>query len=109
MDCDGLAVYHVPCSRRVAGSSLPQAHGRRLGGTGGTVPQNLRWGTDGPCIRPSNILRSSVIGCVAKYELTKSVLEEFLSEIEVFRQEKEWEGETVKTGKKAKDRQNTKR
>jgi len=46
---------------------------------------------------------------VAKYELTKSVLEEFLSEIEVFRQEKEWEGETVKTGKKAKDRQNTKR
>ena len=31
---------------------------------GGTVPpQKLRWG-DGPCIRPPNISRSSVTGCV---------------------------------------------
>ena len=36
----------------------------------GTVPPNLRWG-DGACISPSNILRSSVIGCVRKYELSK--------------------------------------
>jgi len=26
---------------------------------------------DGPCIRPPNISRSTVIGCEAKYELTK--------------------------------------
>ena len=41
-------------------------------GTGDGPSQNLRWG-DGPCIRPPDILRSSVIGCVAKYELTKKV------------------------------------
>src|SRR6218665_3907000 len=41
--------------------------GGDLGGTGGTVPQNLRWG-DGPCIGPPNILRSSVVGCACKYE-----------------------------------------
>jgi len=58
--------------------------GGDLGRTGGTVPQNLRWG-DGPCILPPNILRSTVIGCEAKYELTKKgVKEEFLSEMEVF-------------------------
>ena len=39
---------------------------------------------------PPNILRSSVIGCVAKYELTKKRCYEgmFCSEIEVFRKEK---------------------
>src|SRR6218665_4229608 len=34
------------------------------------VPPNLRWG-DGPCIRPPNILRSSVVGCARKYEQSK--------------------------------------
>jgi len=38
---------------------------------------------------PSNILRSSVIGSVAKYEHTKNgVKEEFFSEIDVFRKVK---------------------
>src|SRR6218665_479848 len=36
----------------------------------GAVPQSLRWG-DGPCIRPPNILRSSVVGCARKYEKSK--------------------------------------
>jgi len=36
-------------------------------------PKNLRWGgqRDGPCIRPPNIWRSSVIGSMAKYKQTK--------------------------------------
>ena len=39
--------------------------------------------------RPPNISRSSVIGCVAKYELTgKGVMKEIFSEIGVFRQGK---------------------
>jgi len=43
---------------------------------------------DSPCIRPPNILRSTVIGCEIKYELTqKSVKEEFLFEIEVLGQD----------------------
>jgi len=42
-------------------------HGRRLRGT---FPKKIEVG-DGPCIRPPNIWRSSVIGCVAKHELTK--------------------------------------
>jgi len=46
--------------------------GGDLGGTGGTVPQNLRW-MGGPCIRHPNILRSPVIGYEAKYELTKKM------------------------------------
>src|SRR6218665_2052981 len=55
-----------------------QVMGGDLGRTGGTVAQNLRWG-DGPRIRPPNILRSTVIGCEAKYELIKKGLkEEFL-------------------------------
>src|SRR6218665_370726 len=58
---------------------------RRPRGTGGTVPQkNLRWG-DGPCIRPPNILRSSVVGCPRKYKQSKKgVIKEFFSEIVVF-------------------------
>ena len=48
----------------------------RGGDLGGTVPQSLRWG-DGPCIRPPNILRSSVVGCARKYEQSKkSVIKE---------------------------------
>src|SRR6218665_2509668 len=40
----------------VAEMSWLRSRGGDLGGTGGTVPQNLRWG-DGPCIGPPNILR----------------------------------------------------
>ncbi len=39
------------------------------GGLGGRSPQNLRWGR--PMHPSPNIWRSSVIGCAAKYELTK--------------------------------------
>jgi len=28
---------------------------------------------DGPCLRPPKILRSTVIGCEAKHELTKKI------------------------------------
>src|SRR6218665_1768041 len=45
--------------------------GGDLGGTGGTVPQNLRWGGDGPCIGPPNILRSSVVGWARKVKESK--------------------------------------
>jgi len=60
-------------------------HGRRLRGTGGTVPPYLKWG-DGPCIRPP----SSVIGSVTKYELSKKWFQggNFCSELDVLRQEK---------------------
>ena len=63
--------------------------GGDLGATGGTVPPKFEVG-DGPCIRHPNILRSSVIGCVFKYERTKKRYHEgmFCSEIEIFRQEK---------------------
>jgi len=46
--------------------------GGDLGGTGGTVLPQFEVG-DGPCIRPPNILisRPTVIGCEAKYELSK--------------------------------------
>ena len=44
--------------------------GGDLGRTGGTVPPKFEVG-DGPCILPHNILRSTVMGCEAKYELTK--------------------------------------
>src|SRR6218665_3264207 len=40
------------------------------GGLGDGPPQSLRWG-DGPCIRPPNILRSSVVGCARNYEKSK--------------------------------------
>jgi len=44
--------------------------GRKPRGLGGRSPQSLRWG-DGPCIRPPNILRSSVVGCARKHEKSK--------------------------------------
>ena len=47
-------------------------HGRRLRGDCGDGTPKFEVG-DGPCIRPPNISRSRVIGCVAKYELTKKV------------------------------------
>jgi len=43
--------------------------GGDLGGTGGTVPQILGGGR--PMHPSSNISRSSVIGCVWKYERTE--------------------------------------
>ena len=62
--------------------------GGDLGGLGGRYPQNLRWGTAHASV-PLNILRSTVMGCEAKYELTKKRCQGgiFLSEIEVFCQE----------------------
>jgi len=45
--------------------------GRRpRGELGETVPPKFEVG-DGPIIRPSNILRSSVVGCARKYEQSK--------------------------------------
>src|SRR6218665_1029862 len=57
-------------------------------GLGGRPPNKFEVG-ERP-IRSPNILRSTVIGCEAKYELTKkrSQGEVFCSEIEVFGQEK---------------------
>jgi len=64
------------------------AMGGDLGGTGGWSPSNFEVG-DGPCIRPPNISRSGVTGCVAKYEHTKKgVMEELLCEIEILRQKR---------------------
>ena len=59
-------------------------------GTGGRPSPKFEVG-DGPCIRHPNVLRSIVIGCEAKYELTKKSLKLggiFCCEIEVFGQEK---------------------
>ena len=51
--------------------------GGDLGGTGGPSTPKFELG-DGPCNRPPNILRSSVIGCLEMYELSKKgVQEEF--------------------------------
>src|SRR6218665_3117001 len=62
--------------------------GGDLGGLGGRPPKKFEVG-DGPCIRPLQFLRSTVMGCEAKYELTKRCQGGiFLSEIEVFCQEK---------------------
>jgi len=47
--------------------------GGDLGETGGRCPPQKNWGGDGPCIRPPNISRSSVIGCMAKYELARKL------------------------------------
>src|SRR6218665_169757 len=48
-----------------------QIQGRRpRGALSGRFPQQLQVG-DGPCIRPPNILRSSVVGCARKYEQSK--------------------------------------
>ena len=60
-----------------------KGRGGDLGGTGGTVPPTFQVG-DGPCIRPPNILRSSVVGCARKNEQSKNgVIKEFFSEIVV--------------------------
>ena len=58
-------------------------HGLRLRGNWGDGFPKI-WNGDGPCIRPPNILRSTVIGCEAKYELTKKRCQWgiFFSEIE---------------------------
>ena len=57
---------------------------RRLkGGTEGTAPQNLRWGT--AQASTPNILRSSVVRCARKYEQSKKdVIKKLFSEIVVF-------------------------
>src|SRR6218665_346665 len=44
--------------------------GRKPREDGGRFPPKLRLG-EGPCIRPPNILRSSVVGCARKYEKSK--------------------------------------
>jgi len=62
--------------------------GGDLGGVRGTVPTKFEVG-DGPCIRPPNISKSSVIGCVSKYEVTeKGVMKEHFVNIEDFWQER---------------------
>src|SRR6218665_1610601 len=62
-------------------------HGIGLRGLGGR-PQKFEMG-DGPCISLLNISRSSFIGCVTKYELTKRYKGGiFCFEIEVFCEEK---------------------
>jgi len=55
-------------SQILQGSST---HGRRLRGGLWDGPPKFEVG-DGPCIHLANILRSSVIGCVWKYELSKN-------------------------------------
>src|SRR6218665_90115 len=61
------------------------SRGGDLGGTGGTVPQNVRWG-DGPCNGSPNILRSSVVGWARKLEQSKKigVVKKFSFEIGLF-------------------------
>ena len=58
---------------------LRPCQGRRPRGTGGRSPK--LWSGDGPCIRPPNILRSSLVGWALKYEQSKkdSVIKEFFS------------------------------
>ena len=48
------------------------AHTIMGGDLGGTVPLKFEVG-DGPCIRPPNISRSSVMGCAGKYEVLKKM------------------------------------
>jgi len=50
-------------------------HGRRLRGAGGTAPINLRWGTAHASVPPI-FEPYTVIGCEAKYELTKKGVKE---------------------------------
>jgi len=45
------------------------------GDLGGTVLPKFEVG-DGPCIHPPNILRSTVIGCEANYELIKKFVKD---------------------------------
>ena|SRR6218665_116471 len=52
------------------GAKGGNSQGRKPRETGGTVPPKFEVG-DGPCIRPPNILRSSVVGCARKYEKSK--------------------------------------
>ena len=47
--------------------------GGDLGGSGGMVHPKFEV-RERQCIRPPNILRTTVIGCEAKYELTKNGL-----------------------------------
>src|SRR6218665_47525 len=67
-----ISIYRTHKSE-VAGTNFnrrlitPKSRGGDLGGLGGRSLQSLRW-VDGPCIRPPNILRSSVVGCARKYE-----------------------------------------
>ena len=59
--------------------------GGDLGGLGDGPLKNFRWGTAHASVPLSNISRSSVIGCVRKYELSKKgVIKEFFSELDVF-------------------------
>ena len=55
---------------------LRHTTGGDLGGMGDGAPKFEVGGR--PYIRPPNILRTSVIGCEAKYELTKNGLQEEL-------------------------------
>jgi len=55
---------NVDLQTRVSYSAY--THWRRLRGDWGTVPSKIWCGEGGPCIRPPNISRSSVIGCVWK-------------------------------------------
>src|SRR6218665_3853812 len=48
----------------IRGGDLGRLHG-------GTVPPKKFDVGDGPCIRPPNILRRSVVGCARKYEQSK--------------------------------------
>src|SRR6218665_1942925 len=62
-------------------------HGIGLRGLGDAPPKKLKWGTAHASL--PNISRSSFIGCVTKYELTKRYKGGiFCFEIEVFREEK---------------------
>src|SRR6218665_2688560 len=51
--------------------SISYFQGRRPWGMGDVPPKFEVHMGDGPCIRPPNILRSSVVGCAQKYEQSK--------------------------------------
>ena|SRR6218665_173962 len=56
----------------ISSSLLPSSSmGGDLGRTGGPSPKDLRWGTAHVSAPSPNILRSTVMGCEAKYELIK--------------------------------------
>jgi len=69
-----------PPHGRLGNFPLDIEHGRRLRSTGRTAPKfnnnnnNKFEVEDGPCIRPPNISRSSLIGCVRKCELSKKMV-----------------------------------
>ena len=89
---------NVSHERQTYSVERAHTHARRLTGIGRTVPQKFEVG-DGPCIRPPNISRSSVIGCVWKYQLGKNgVMEDFFcSELDFFRKEKDHNVSQVKS------------